>query len=75
MRIFNANASSVLGELPLEASLPQIWVERDDETARARELIDGYFRRTETGPPIRCAACGEENPASFELCWNCGKGL
>jgi hypothetical protein len=34
-RIFNANASSVLGELPLEASLPQLWVERDDETARA----------------------------------------
>jgi len=75
VRIFNANASSVLGELPLEASLPQLWVEREDDAPRARELIDTYFRATPTGPPVTCPNCGEENPASFELCWSCGKGL
>ena len=74
-RIFNANASSALGELPLEASLPQLWVERDDEAARAKDLIDTYFRKTPTGPPVRCPHCGEENPGSFELCWNCGRTL
>jgi hypothetical protein len=64
----------VLGELPLEDSLPQLWVERDDEHARARELIHAYFKDT-PAPAVACPACGEENPGSFELCWNCGRGL
>jgi hypothetical protein len=74
-RIFNANASSIAGELPIDAALPQIWVERDDDAARARALIGEYFRGTITGPPVRCPNCGEENPPSFEVCWSCGTGL
>lgn len=26
---------------------------------------------TPSGPDWRCDACGEENPGSFEVCWNC----
>jgi hypothetical protein len=74
-QIFNANASSIAGELPIDAALPQLWVERDDDAARARTLIDEYFRARVTGPPVHCPKCGEENPASFDLCWNCGTGL
>jgi hypothetical protein len=29
-----------MGELPIEASLPQIWVDRDEDAARARDIID-----------------------------------
>ena len=75
MRIFNANASSVAGELPIEASLPQLWIEDPRDEARARELIAAFFRPTPQGPPVRCPKCGEENPASFDLCWACGTGL
>jgi hypothetical protein len=74
-RIFNANASSLAGELPIEASLPQIWVEDPGDADRARELIEGYLHAGPMGPPISCPSCGEENPASFEVCWSCGKGL
>jgi hypothetical protein len=74
-RIFNANASSLAGELPIDATLPQLWVERPDDAERARELIAAYFSSRVTGPPVRCPRCGEENPASFELCWSCGTGL
>jgi hypothetical protein len=74
-RIFNANASSIAGELPIEASLPQLWVEQPDEAPRAREIIDAYFRDRVTGPPRRCALCGEESPASFDFCWSCGAAL
>ena len=74
-RIFNANAASIAGELPIEAALPQIWVERDDDAPRAKELIDSYFRHGEIGPARHCPKCGEENPGSFDLCWNCGTGL
>jgi hypothetical protein len=74
-RILNANAASIAGELPIDAALPQLWVERDIDAARAREMIDSYFRQRVTGPPQICPKCGEENPASFELCWSCGTFL
>jgi hypothetical protein len=73
-RIFNANASSLAGELPIDCSLPQVWVENPRDAARAREVIDA-FQRSANGPPAKCPACGEENPASFDLCWSCGAGL
>jgi len=73
-RIFNANASSLAGELPIDCSQPQVWVEKPADALRAREIIDA-FHRTRHGPPTKCPACGEENPSSFELCWACGAGL
>ena len=75
MRLFNTNASSIAGELPIDAALPQIWVEDPADVDRARALIDEFLRPTPAGPPIKCPKCGEENPASFDLCWSCGAGL
>jgi len=69
-RVLNVNAQSLAGELPIEASLPQVWVDRPTDAARARELIDAYLR-TPSGAPITCPRCGEENPSAFELCWSC----
>lgn len=74
-RVFNANASSLAGELPIEASLPQLWVEADTHAQRAREVIEAYLRSGSSGPPRTCAACGEENPPAFDLCWSCGANL
>jgi hypothetical protein len=51
-----------------------VWVENPRDADRAREVIDA-FQRSGTGPPSKCPACGEENPASFDLCWSCGTGL
>jgi hypothetical protein len=73
-RIFNANASSLAGELPIEASLPQVWVDDAADSERARALIEEYLSRP-AGGARKCPACGEENPASFDLCWSCGAGL
>ena len=73
-RIFNANASSLAGELPIDAALPQIWVEDPADAPRAREVLDD-FMRLPPQPTRKCLACGEDNPGSFDLCWNCGAGL
>ena len=73
-RIFNANASSLAGELPIEASLPQVWVDDPADADRARAVIDD-FARSPTPSPRKCHSCAEENPGSFDLCWNCGAGL
>ncbi|HET9653641.1 MAG TPA: DUF2007 domain-containing protein [Usitatibacter sp.] len=73
--VFNANASSVAGELPLDAALPQVWIENPAQLAHAREVIAGFLRRPPLGPPLKCPGCGEENPSSFDFCWKCGKDL
>ena len=74
VRILNANAAGAMGELPLDATAPQIWVEDPRDAARARAAIEELLR-VDSGPPKRCPACGEENPPAFELCWSCGRGL
>ncbi len=74
-RIFNANASSILGELPVDAALPQVWVESPADAGRARALIEEFLSRPAGGPSRKCPGCGEENPGSFDLCWSCGTGL
>ena len=74
VRIFNANAAGAMGELPVDAAAPQLWVEDARDEGRARAAI-ADFRAQAAGPPWRCPACGEENPPAFELCWACGKGL
>ena len=73
-RVLNANAASVAGELPIDAAMPQLWVDDPADAARAREVIDA-FARAPTGTARKCPACGEDNPAAFELCWSCGAGL
>ena len=75
VRIFNANASSIAGELPIDASLPQVWVEDPGDAPRARGLIEDFLKPGKSGPALICPKCGEENPASFDLCWSCGAGL
>ena len=74
-RVLNANASSIMGELPIEAALPQVWIDDPRAEERARAMIEEYQRTHHLGPPRRCAQCGEENPSSFDLCWACGAGL
>ncbi len=74
-RVLNANASSVAGELPIDASLPQVWIDDPAHEARAREVVTAFFNRPPLGAPVKCPHCGEENPSSFELCWKCGADL
>ena len=74
-RVFNAHASSLAGELPIEASLPQVWVENPADADRAREIIDAFARSVPGSGQVKCPACHEENPSSFDVCWACGAGL
>jgi hypothetical protein len=61
--------------LPVEASLPQVWVERPDDAERARALIDEFLNAPGNIAARKCPNCSEENPGSFDLCWSCGAGL
>ncbi|MDP1902078.1 MAG: DUF2007 domain-containing protein [Rubrivivax sp.] len=65
-----AYASSIVGEIPPDQSLPEIWVVEDHEHARALALLHELQHR-----PHRhwvCPGCGESVDGPFEQCWNCG---
>lgn len=65
-----------VGELPPEAALAQVWIDdaRDGECARV-VLAEHEADARRTDRVCFCPACGEDNPASFELCSRCGVGL
>lgn len=70
-RILNANAQGGLGEIPFSQAYPEIWLEDERDLSRARQVFENFERPLPGGPPKPCPACGEENPAGFEICWNC----
>lgn len=69
----NEFLSGALGELPAQEIWPQIWVAAAD-LDRARACLQALESPPATdGEPWTCPRCGEENGASFEICWQCGQ--
>lgn len=55
----------------------EVWVSRDADYERAREIVVATLAMLKSkadAPPWSCPSCREENPPSFEVCWNCGRG-
>lgn len=73
--IFNEYAPGAMGDLPLTEVHPEIWVDDERDLRLARQIIQEYELRDPAMHVSDCRTCGEENPAGFELCWNCGKIL
>ncbi len=72
--VFNENAQGGLGEIPFTHAYPELWLANDADIGRARRVI-GEYERSTAGADVRCAACGEQNPGSFQICWHCGADL
>ena len=71
--VLRAYASSIVGELPPDQSLPEIWVHDDDALERARTALEAFRH------PVQrrwlCRQCGERVEGPFEECWNCGASM
>jgi ribosomal protein L40E len=73
--VFNEHASSIVGDLPPEVAWLQVWLDDDADMARAQQALAAWnVERARTGEQ-RCLRCGEDNPATFELCWKCGASV
>jgi Putative prokaryotic signal transducing protein len=70
--VFNQHAQSIVGDVPPDIAQPQVWIEREKDEERARILLARLEEEAARGGSTRCVKCGEESPANFELCWNCG---
>jgi len=63
------------GELPADVLRVKVWVPEDRVDA-ARQRIEACFEHgggahDASGAPWTCPSCGEENEATFEVCWSC----
>jgi len=76
VQIFNENAQGGVGEIPFTHAWPELWVQRDNDEARARKmLLDYEQQQAQPLPEKQCPDCGESNPGNFETCWHCGQLL
>lgn len=73
--VFNENAQSGVGQLPVPDALPELWVAHERDYERARELVLRFESTPRDVRAVHCSACGEENPGNFQVCWNCGANL
>lgn len=78
--LLNEHLAGTPGVLPFNRDMAidaEVWVLDADLADRCARLI-GEFRAAAlaagTGAAWSCPACGEENPAGFDLCWSCGAG-
>lgn len=65
-----AYASGIVGHIPPDQALPEVWIEDERQYDAALALLAELQH-----PPQRqwrCAACGESVEGGFGQCWNCG---
>jgi ribosomal protein L40E len=73
--VFNEHMASIVGDVPVDVSAPQVWLDDDADCALAADVLRAYQEERNRSGTIACIKCGEENPATFELCWKCGWSL
>ena len=73
--VFNEHMQSIVGDVPPEVAQPQVWLEDGGDRPRAEAVLKDMRSESARTGSIWCRTCGEENPANFELCWKCGRGL
>ena len=77
--LVNEHAAGTPGVLPFNVNMAvdaEVWVLDDTLAGRCERLIHEFQDAAlgtagESG--WRCAGCHEDNPASFDLCWGCGR--
>jgi hypothetical protein len=70
-RVFNEHAQGGMGEIPFMHAWPEIWLEHESDRARAEQVL-AEFEHADRRAARTCAACGEQNPGTFDICWRCG---
>ena len=73
--VFNEHVASIVGDVPPDVALPQVWIDDDAEFERARQVLKAFEQERSRTGTLFCPRCREQSPATFELCWNCGGAL
>lgn len=73
--VFNEHMSSIVGDVPPDVAMPQLWLDDDADLQRAEAVLKDHALMGQRTGTLFCPKCKEENPATFELCWNCGTAM
>jgi hypothetical protein len=73
--VLNENAQGGVGQLPVMDAYPQIWIANERDLTRAKEIVEAFEHMPAIRSNLRCGQCAEDNPSTFQLCWNCGSSL
>jgi hypothetical protein len=73
--VLNENAQGGLGQLPFTEAWPEVWIAEERDLARAKEVVRVFEQAPAAAGALQCSGCGEENPSTFQLCWNCGNAV
>ena len=65
-----AFASGIVGHIPPDQALPEIWIEDARDLEPARQWLDDLRKRPETR--WACRGCQEIVEGPFDQCWQCG---
>ena len=65
-----AFASGIVGEIPPDQALPEVWVMDAADHPRATALLLEW--RNLPHRQWSCRGCGESVEGPFDQCWNCG---
>jgi len=65
-----AYASGIVGQIPPDQALPEVWVHDDDLHERAGALLHELRHRPHQH--WLCHGCGESVDGPFDQCWCCG---
>jgi len=73
--VFNEHAASIVGDVPPHVAQPQVWLERESDRERAAIVLATLAAEARQVGTRHCHGCGEDSPANFDLCWNCGAAV
>lgn len=72
--IKNQRLSGLAGEIPFADIFPEIWVLQDEDSDRARQLLEeGLVALPSNQDLWVCTRCGERHESQFAECWKCGQ--
>jgi hypothetical protein len=73
-RVVEDRLLNAVPSLPAASVAPRIWV-RAEDVDRARIVVEEALARHQAEGTSKsdweCAACGEKNGPSFDICWSC----
>lgn len=73
----NRDLVGCMTEIPIPEFFPALWVVNDGDYPQAIEILKKIHLEAEADAhrEMTCGSCGESNPGTFDLCWNCGGEL
>lgn len=73
-RVVNEFAAGGAGDLPTFDTWPELWLEDDSRFEQASQILRGILDENPAEAWF-CRSCGEQNEASFRVCWNCAQSM